>query len=35
MNDLIGLAVNAPGGLDHWTQFYSVSAHLGVGGTSQ
>lgn len=32
MNDLISLAINAQGGLDQWRQFYTISAHLVVGG---
>ena len=32
MNDLLNLAINAQGGLDRWREFYTVSAHLVVGG---
>ena len=32
MNDLISVAINAQGGLDRWRQFYTVFAHLVVGG---
>jgi hypothetical protein len=32
MNDLLNLAIAAHGGLDQWRQFYTVSAHLVVGG---
>ncbi len=32
MNDLLKLAITAQGGLDQWRQFYTVSAHLLVGG---
>lgn len=32
MNNLLNLAINAQGGLDRWRQFYTVSAHLIVGG---
>jgi len=32
MNELLKLAIKAQGGLDQWRQFYTVSAHLIVGG---
>src|SRR5687767_2701519 len=32
MNGLINLAIDAHGGLDRWRQFFTVSAHLEVGG---
>ncbi len=32
MNDVLNLALNAHGGLDHWRKFHAVSAHLVVGG---
>lgn len=33
MNDLLNLAINAQGGIDRWRNFYTVSAHLVVGGS--
>lgn len=32
MNDLLNLAINSQGGLDRWRKFYTISAHLLVGG---
>jgi hypothetical protein len=32
MNELIMEAINAQGGLERWRKFYTVSAHLDVGG---
>ncbi|MDO9374268.1 MAG: hypothetical protein Q7T76_07615 [Ferruginibacter sp.] len=32
MNELIEYTINAHGGLDQWRKFYTLSAHLAVGG---